>query len=176
MPPRAGCRAGHAQSCELPFAADAGDSEILRRHGGQTGSSDPGPGRRDDRPFGAGGRAGSGGREIVENREILLQEQDHPPARIVERNIVRQDRNGRTVSISEYWQNGTNWARTEARIDATSAQIVRQTNSGTHRRPSRFRQRPLRRGGGLLAGWDPARTPRLEFENFNLDAGMWSTS
>lgn len=115
---------------------------------------------------------GPQGREIVENREIRLQEQDHPPARIVERNTVRQDREGRTVAISEYWQNGTNWARTEARIDAAGAQIVRQTNSGRHSTtvalPANVR---FDSGGGLLAGWDPARTPRLEFENFNLGAG-----
>jgi transglutaminase-like putative cysteine protease len=115
---------------------------------------------------------GPEGREIVENREIRLQEQDHPPARIVERNVVRQDRDGRTVAISEYWQNGTNWARTEARIEAVRAQIVRQTNSGTHSTtvplPANVR---FDSGGGLLAGWDPARTPRLEFENFNLGAG-----
>jgi transglutaminase-like putative cysteine protease len=116
---------------------------------------------------------GPGGREIVDNREIRLQEQDHSPARIVEHNVERQDREGRTVAISEYWQNGTNWARTEARIEPARAQIVRQTNSGTHNTtvalPANVR---FDSGGGLLAGWDPARTPRLEFENFNLGAGL----
>jgi transglutaminase-like putative cysteine protease len=114
---------------------------------------------------------GPEGREIVEDREIRLQEQDGPPARIVEHNVIRQDSAGRTVAISEYWQNGTNWQRTEARIDGNRVEIVRQTNSdrrtATVALPAGVR---FDSGGGLLAGWDPARTPRLEFENFNLGA------
>ena len=32
-------------------------------------------------------------------------------------------------------------------------------------------------GAALIAGWDPARTARLEFDNFSLDAmGSWSMS
>jgi transglutaminase-like putative cysteine protease len=112
-----------------------------------------------------------GGVEIVENREMRLQEANHPAAHILERIAVRQDAAGRTVSISEHWQNGANWARTEARIGAGQAEIVRQTNSDRQTMrvalPADVR---FDSGGGLLARWDPAATPRLEFENFNLGA------
>jgi transglutaminase-like putative cysteine protease len=112
-----------------------------------------------------------GGVEMVENREMRLQEANHPPAHILERIAVRQDASGRTVSISEHWQNGSNWARTEARIGPGRAEIVRQTNSdrqvATVALPANVR---FDSGGGLLASWDPAAVPRLEFENFNLGA------
>jgi len=114
---------------------------------------------------------GPNGRELVENREIRLQEEGHPPARIVEQITVRQDLAGRTLSIGEYWQSGTSWARTEARIGNGRVEIVRQTNSDRHTTivplPANVR---FDSGGGLLAGWDPVATPRLEFENFNLGA------
>lgn len=115
------------------------------------------------------------GREIVEDREMRLQEANHPAAHIIEHNVVRQDAAGRTVSISEHMQSGPNWARTEARIemggDGGWAQIVRQTNADRHvtrlALPAGTR---FDSGGGLLAGWDPAAVPRLEFLNFNLGA------
>jgi hypothetical protein len=111
------------------------------------------------------------GREILDERELRLQEQDLPMARIVENGTIRQDADGRTLSILEYTQTGTSWARTEARIANGRAEITRQTNSSRSTTmvalPAGVR---FDSGGGLLAGWDPARTPRLEFDNFNLGA------
>lgn len=115
------------------------------------------------------------GREIVEDREMRLQEASHPVAHIIEHNVTRQDAAGRTISISEHMQNGSSWSRTEARIamgdEGGRVEIVRQTNAGRHRTevilPANVR---FDSGGGLLPTWDPVATPRLEFLNFNLGA------
>ena len=115
------------------------------------------------------------GREIVEDREMRLQETNHAGAHIIEHNVVRQDAAGRTLSISEHLQNGASWTRTEARIEMGPAggrtEIVRQ--AGPERRTAEVALPAGTRfdsGGGLLATWDPAAAPRLEFPNFNLGA------
>jgi hypothetical protein len=112
-----------------------------------------------------------GGRALIEDREMRLQEGGDPAAVIVEQDMVRQDAEGRTVAISHYSQSGTNWARTEARIVGDRAEIVRQTNSD--RRTMSVALPPGVRfdaGAALIAAWDPARATRLEFDNFSLDA------
>jgi hypothetical protein len=112
-----------------------------------------------------------GGREVIEDREMRLQEAGDPAAVIVEHDVERRDAQGRTIAISHYWQSGTNWARTEARIAGDRAEIVRQTNSD--RRTMSVALPPDVRfdgGAALIAAWDPTRTTRLEFDNFSLDA------
>ena len=111
------------------------------------------------------------GREVIEDREIRLQEAGERAATITEHDVERQDARGRPVAISHYWQSGTNWARTEARIAGDSAQIVRQTN-GDRRTINVALPPGIRFDGGaaLVAAWDPARAARLEFDNFSLDA------
>ena len=69
------------------------------------------------------------GREVIEDREIHLQEAGDPAATITEHDVVRQDAQGRIVAINHYMQSGVNWTRTEARIGGDRAEIVRQTNS-----------------------------------------------
>lgn len=111
------------------------------------------------------------GREIVNSSQISLQEGRDPPRRIVERTVVRQDRSGRTLSISDHMQMGTDRTRIEARIGPDAAEIVREApdDRRTLRVPLPAGVR-FDAGEGLLATWDPAATPRLEFQNFNIGA------
>jgi hypothetical protein len=111
------------------------------------------------------------GRELVEDREIKLQEEGDPVATIAEQDVVRQDAQGRTVALSHYSQSGRSWTRTEARIEGDRAEIVRQTNGD--RRTVTVALPPGVRfdgGSGLLAHWDQRRPARLEFDDFSLDA------
>jgi hypothetical protein len=111
------------------------------------------------------------GRDIVETRELSLEEGDAPSLRISERTVFRQDPAGRIVSISDYTQTGRTWARNEIRIASGVAEVVRQTPA--ERRTLRVGLPPEVRfdnGEALLAGWDPARTPRLEYDSFDPDA------
>jgi hypothetical protein len=111
------------------------------------------------------------GREIVDASEISLQEGLSPTRHIVERTATRLDANGRVVAINASTQMGSAWSRVEARIGADVAEIVRHAQG--ERRPLRLALPPGVRfdgGEGLLAGWDPAATPRLEFHNFNIGA------
>jgi hypothetical protein len=115
--------------------------------------------------------AGAQGREVIDASEIRLQEGADPIRRLVDRTVTRLDGNGRPVSIEASSQMGAHWSRIEARIGADAAEIVRQA-SGERRRirvalPAGVR---FDAGEGLLAGWDPAATPRLEFQNFNIGA------
>ncbi len=111
------------------------------------------------------------GREIVENQEIYLREQGGEPARVSVRSVRREDASGRTVSISDTSQSGHFSSRTEARISGDRAHIVRQTPSARWADvvalPAGVR---FDAGEALLMAWDPALTPRLEFEDFSLDA------
>ncbi|MDQ0464383.1 hypothetical protein QO010_002164 [Caulobacter ginsengisoli] len=110
------------------------------------------------------------GREIVDEQEITVREQGAPVTRIVQTNTRREDAQGRTVFLSLYSLVGREWTRIEATIRDGRAVIVRRTASGHHQSivplPPAVR---FDAGEGLLAGWDPAATPSLEFDNFNLD-------
>jgi hypothetical protein len=110
-------------------------------------------------------------REVVDASEIRLQQNLDPTRRIVERTVTRLDGNGRAVSITSSTQMGPTWSRVEARIGPAIAEIVRQASG--ERRPLRLALPPGVRfdgGEGLLAAWDPAATPRLDFLNFNIGA------
>jgi hypothetical protein len=112
-----------------------------------------------------------GGIDWIEEREIRVQEGNDPPSTTVERSLLRQDSAGRTLSIVDEARTGTSWARVEAHIAGSRAEIARQTNADRHSivvtlpPDTRFDS-----GAGLLGDWDPVRRPRLEFDNFSLDA------
>ncbi|HYI39318.1 MAG TPA: transglutaminase-like domain-containing protein [Allosphingosinicella sp.] len=110
------------------------------------------------------------GNETVSEQQILL-DGGEGETRISERKIVREDRFGRPVSISEYSRMGRSWSRLEARIGAGEAEIVRSTP--TDRRSSTVSLTPGVRfdsGLGLMRGWDRTAVPRLEFDNLNVSA------
>lgn len=114
---------------------------------------------------------GPDGREVIDSSEVRLQELGDPARRVVELTVTRQDSTGRAVSIVEHSQMGPAWSRVEARIGAADVEVIRQTPS--ERRSTRVAVPAGVRfdaGEGLLRTWDMAATPRLEFDNFNLDA------
>jgi len=114
---------------------------------------------------------GPDGREIIDASEIALQNFGDPTRRIAERTVTRRDGAGRTISISDHVQMGRAWSRVEARITADAAEIVRQAPG--ERRAARVALPAGVRfdaGEGLLAAWDPAAAPLLEFQNFNVGA------
>src|SRR5207253_1469473 len=92
-----------------------------------------------------------------------------PPSSITERSVVRLDRQGRVVSISDRSQMGTVESSIDVRVGGDVAEVVRV--SGGDRRTLRVPVAPGTRfggGEGLLPGWDMRATPRLEFTNFNI--------
>lgn len=110
------------------------------------------------------------GREIVGRQEVRLREGGGPVSRVLGRSAQRQDAAGRTTSISDESRIGASWSRTEARIVDGRADIVRTTPGD--RRTASVALTPGVRfdgGDGLLADWDPTRSPRLEFDSFDID-------
>lgn len=115
-------------------------------------------------------RRGPEGDETVSEQQILI-DNGEGDTRISERKIVKEDRSGRPVSISEYSRTGRSWSRLEARIGADKAEIVRSTPASRH--SSTVSLGPGLRfdsGLGLMRGWDRIAVPRLEFDNLNVAA------
>ena len=111
------------------------------------------------------------GRDVIETQAVFLQEQGEPASDIVERIVYSQDRSGRTLAINATTQTGRFVSRTAVRISDETAHIVNETPAG--RWTGSVRLGPSVRfdsGEGMLAGWSPAAAPRLEFDNFNVDA------
>jgi hypothetical protein len=124
----------------------------------------------------------SDGREIIETQEVDVEELPPPLAVMsrssvpkrdnqVWRTIVREDSQGRTVSITATTQTGQDWSRTNARIEGDIAQVTRETPAEKRTisvmLPANVR---FDSGQGLLPAWNPTTTPQLEFDNFNIDA------
>ena len=112
----------------------------------------------------------STGWEAVDASVLLLQSDDQIVT-VREESVSRQDKAGRTVWLSSHSRNGRSWSRVEARIEDGRAEIVRRTSND--RRTSVVSLPPRVRfdsGSGLLAGWDPSKTPLLAFDNFSLSA------
>lgn len=115
-------------------------------------------------------RRGPDGGETVSEQQILV-DNGEANIRISERKVVREDRSGRPVSISEYSVVGRSWSRLDARVGPDKAEIVRSTP--TDRRSSNVALPAGVRfdsGLGLMRGWDRAAVPRLEFDNLNVAA------
>jgi hypothetical protein len=116
-------------------------------------------------------RQGSEGPESVDRSEMLLQEADQPQTPMSDETIVRRDASGRTVWSGDYSQTGTGWSRAEARIANGRAEISYRSRS-ERRTVSVALPAGVRFDGGqgLLRSWNRATTPRLEFQDFSLDA------
>jgi hypothetical protein len=114
---------------------------------------------------------GPAGLETVEISEMLVRQAEDRPIRIRDETVTVEDQAGRVVRMTQLVRTGRSWSRLEARIDGGAARIVRRTPSGeravTVPLPPGVR---FDGGGGLLAGWDKAARPRLEFDNFNFGA------
>jgi hypothetical protein len=115
-------------------------------------------------------RHGPDGDETVSEQQMLV-DGGEGDTRISERRVVKEDSDGRPVSIGEYSRTGRSWSSVEARIGPDKAEIVRSTP--VDRRSSTVPLPPGVRfdsGLGLMRGWDRAAVPRLEFDNFNVAA------
>lgn len=109
-----------------------------------------------------------GGRETASERQLLLREPEGGAVRMLERSIARENADGATVFLSEEVRTGTRTTRSEARIDAGIATIVRR--AGRESRSERIVLPAGVRfdlGEGLLAGWRAA-PRRIAFDNFDL--------
>ncbi len=112
------------------------------------------------------------GRRIVDSQDLYLVDPDSPDAlRIVSRTVVTQDGAGRTVRIESSARSGEDWSLSQARIGADRAEVERATPADRRTtivvlpRDVRFDE-----GEPLLEAWDPARSPRIEFRRFDVDA------
>ncbi len=112
----------------------------------------------------------SDGRETVDFREVLLAADEGAPVRQTTRTVTREDADGRTVSIDSTSRTGRRWSHDFARFGEDKAVITHETRKG--RRTVTVPLPPTVRfdgGEGLLAGWDPAAAPQLEFHAFSVE-------
>lgn len=129
---------------------------------------------QDGAPFGAGYRAlvpRAGGRDMIDEQTVDLREEGDKWTRLFARTVMTQDAAGNTRSISVVNEAGRMWSRITANIDGTAANITRET--ATDRRTIAVRLPANVRfdtGDDALLTWNPALTPRLEFDNFDIDA------
>lgn len=112
-------------------------------------------------------REAAGG-AITESQEVVLRDQHGPPVRSTVRTVTETGASGRATSISSLTRTGKSWSRVEARIAADYATVARQTPAGLWTTQIELpREVRFDAGEGLLAGWDPVRTPKLEFTVFD---------
>lgn len=111
------------------------------------------------------------GRDYIESQETYLREQGGAARRVRTRSVRREDASGRTVSVRSTSRSRQFATHVEARISGDRAHIVRQTPSGRWEETVALPPAVRFDGGeALLAEWDPATAPRLEFDNFSIDA------
>ncbi|MBX3481151.1 MAG: transglutaminase domain-containing protein [Caulobacter sp.] len=110
------------------------------------------------------------GREVVQEQQVRLQERGSAATTLTTRTVFTQDRLGATRSIRISTTAGRSWTRHEARLEPGLARITRQ--SATDRRATSLALPPgVRFDGGdaLLKTWNPATTPKIEFDSLDVD-------
>ncbi|HEX5181995.1 MAG TPA: transglutaminase domain-containing protein [Allosphingosinicella sp.] len=115
-------------------------------------------------------REGPDGRHRIESRELRLQDEETGSGeiRILDRSETLFGPDGRPRSLLALARTGDRWTRTEVTIDGDRAQVVRRTLEG--RRSFSLTLPPGTRfdsGEGLLAGWNPAARPSLQYFEFD---------
>jgi transglutaminase-like putative cysteine protease len=121
------------------------------------------------------------GRDIVDSQEMDVGEQIGPPTQLIgagapsthlsSRTAYHQDKEGHTLSIETLNQTGRDWARIAAKIDGDKAVLTRETPA--EKREQTIDLPPGVRfddGDALMKTWDGAKTPRLEYDSFDIDA------
>lgn len=111
------------------------------------------------------------GKERIEYQETTLREQDARPTRVTQRTVLTQDAAGRILSLTSETNVGPSRTWMEARPGPGGIEVVRQTPGGLTAMTVPVGSDIQFDGGeALLAAWDPAAAPRLEFEAFNLES------
>ncbi|MEJ0059072.1 MAG: transglutaminase-like domain-containing protein [Terricaulis sp.] len=115
--------------------------------------------------------ARDGDREIVREQQLFFQEARNQPTHVRTRSARIENEAGEAVSIVTSVRSGEHETRTETRIAQGLVEVVRITPSGrtVQSMPIAAGMR-FDEGDGLLPAWDPAASPRLEFEDFNIGA------
>lgn len=111
------------------------------------------------------------GRQIVDTQEVRFFEPGSRTTRVSSRTVLRFDRAGAATSISSATHTGASVTTTEVRLAGDMAAFVRVTPH--ERRTASLALPPGVRfdaGAGLLAGWDPATTPKLSFPSLDVEA------
>jgi hypothetical protein len=127
-------------------------------------------------------RAENDGVEILDSQEIDIEEEGTQPEPLSPHTMPKvntvswltvrhEDNVGHTISITADNRAGRDWTRVDVRIDGNKALIARQTPAESRSLvvdlPASVR---FDSGDDLWATWNPATTPRLEFDEFNIDA------
>jgi hypothetical protein len=122
------------------------------------------------------------GRDVVDTQHLDMDVPSDAPlhapwftlpdaTHMTSRTVRREDGDGRTVSLSATVQRNNDVTRDEIVIDGDKAIVTHGGAGGTL--PLSIALPPGVRfdgGDGLLKGWNPAAQPRLEFDDFNLEA------
>ncbi|MFT3728064.1 MAG: transglutaminase domain-containing protein [Terricaulis sp.] len=102
---------------------------------------------------------------------LSWQERGSPPSQTSDTTTVTEDASGRPLTIETNSNTGDAWTHTRAEIHPGRALVSRTTAtsqwSGDVQLPAGVR---FDDGAELLRNWDPAQSPKLEFDNFSLDA------
>jgi len=110
------------------------------------------------------------GRRIVEEQELGVAEHGTSPTRMTSRTETVES-GGRPRSIVVSAGSGDSATRVAVRIGADTVELTRETAADkrtvTLALPAGVR---FDLGDGLLASWDPAKTPQLEFDSLNVGA------
>lgn len=113
------------------------------------------------------------GTQTTDYQEILIGDQTGPRtvSRLAWTTVLNVDAAGRATSISSRSQVGKASSLITARIEGDRAVVTRETPAGkstaTVTLPPDVR---FDEGDVPLMSWDPDTTPRLTFDNFNIDA------
>ena len=103
--------------------------------------------------------------------QLLVVESAGEVTRMSDHVVTREDKAGQLLSVSKESRTGPSITRLEMVIANGRAEFVRSTRMDQHKvsvaLPAGVR---FDSGTGLLAGWDRKATPRLEFDNLNLES------
>jgi hypothetical protein len=122
------------------------------------------------------------GRDVVDTQHIDMDIPRDAPlhapwftvpdaTHMTSRTVRREDSSGRTLSLSATMQSNSDVTQDEVVVHGGEALVTHSDARGT--RSLRIALPPDVRfdgGDGLLKDWDPAAQPRLEFDDFNIEA------
>ena len=116
------------------------------------------------------------GRDEISRQSMRVSVDDGKSTRLVEQSTQRIDHAGQVVALEHLSRAGRHETRFVASIDGNVATIHRTTRSGTTTAtvdlPTGLR---FDNGAGLLADWDPEKTPQLQFRSLDIRAPLIET-